>query len=365
MKHATLSASGSHRWIACPGSIRLEASYDEQRSSPFAEEGTVAHALAELALKAGEEATDVATEHHTTEMVRAVQEYLDYVHAHETITTKTAVEVRVDFSHIAPGGFGTADVVIYDGDQIHVIDFKFGKGIKVGAERNSQLMLYALGALNFEGSEGFTEITMHIVQPRIYHFDSWSCSREELGAFGKLAMVRAKEALSDNAPFHPGDIQCRWCRAQGDCKALSEYVKRALVCDFEDLDADKLSDAAKAEVLSSKTLIASFLKNVEDTVMGRLLEGGEFEGWYLTAGRGMRKWKDDAEKDLDFWLGEAAYQKPKLVTITEAQKLLSREQVDGLTYKTEGKPTLAKVGSGKPPLDLSDAAADFEVILDD
>ena len=49
-KHALLSASSSHRWLACPPSARLCAD-KEDKGSEYARQGTDAHILCEYKLK--------------------------------------------------------------------------------------------------------------------------------------------------------------------------------------------------------------------------------------------------------------------------------------------------------------------------
>lgn len=48
--HALLSASSAKKWIHCPPSARLEDSIPEEES-PYAKEGTLAHAIGELKLQ--------------------------------------------------------------------------------------------------------------------------------------------------------------------------------------------------------------------------------------------------------------------------------------------------------------------------
>ena len=151
MKHAKLSASGAHRWIGCAGSVKAEA--DQPRgSSRFAMEGSSAHELAELCLNEGVKPFDMegkALEGYAdfpvdNEMAGAIQQYIDYVNAINADFMMT--EERVDFSEWVPEGFGTSDIIAIKGDTLHVVDLKYGKGVKVYAEDNPQGLLYALGA---------------------------------------------------------------------------------------------------------------------------------------------------------------------------------------------------------------------------
>lgn len=73
------------------------------------------------------------------------------------------IEQRVDFSHYVPDGFGTADCLIVSDEALRIIDFKYGRGILVDAEDNSQLKCYALGGLRlFEDLYNFKTVVMTI-----------------------------------------------------------------------------------------------------------------------------------------------------------------------------------------------------------
>ena len=84
------------------------------------------------------------------------------------------VEHRLDYSEYVPEGFGTGDLVIVADGVIEVIDFKSGRGVRVDAHRNSQLMLYALGALlEFDPLYDIHHVRMTIVQPRLNNLSSY------------------------------------------------------------------------------------------------------------------------------------------------------------------------------------------------
>ena len=140
IEHAKLSASGSSRWLNCPGSVKAEEGYPNQPSSAFALEGTRAHEVADLCLKASCDADVYIGKKVLDDVIDAgmagyVQEYLDYVRSYETATSKLFTEERVDFSHVVPGGFGTLDAAVldYDTKTCHIFDLKYGKGVKVDA----------------------------------------------------------------------------------------------------------------------------------------------------------------------------------------------------------------------------------------
>ena len=358
-KHAKLSASGSSKWLNCAGSIEAESKIPNKQSV-YAEEGTLAHELADICLKKQLEAKkyigyDVlyAPEKSgiiTEEMAKFVQEYIDYVLAHETKNSQLYTEDRVDFSNIVPDGFGTMDAAILDYDTgiCHIFDLKYGQGVPVDAVENTQAQLYALGFYNeLKCLDVIKSFKIHIVQPRIFNYSSWEITLDDLVKFGEYASKKANEALTPNAPRTPGEKQCKWCNAKATCPALKKHTENTILSSFEDLNekdptskgnifTNQLNDEQLKLILDNKNLIEDFLKSVEQHIYDRVLNGEKFEGYKLVEGRSNRKWVDDAEEVLKNKLGEDAYEK-KLIGITAAGKKLKKDEVEELTYKPEGK----------------------------
>lgn len=375
--HAKLSASGAHRWMNCPGSVAAEATLPD-RSSIFADEGTLAHAICEQALVNGTTAEEAAF-HVAGDIIKqmphlegcitrafldACQSYIDYVR--EQPGSERMYEVRVDFSEWVPEGFGTSDVVILDGKTIRIIDLKFGKGVKVDAEGNPQPLLYALGVLNdFGWLSEIEQVEMHIVQPRLDHISVSTVTRSGLLKFGELAAQAAEQALADNAPRVAGEKQCRFCKAKATCPAVYQMTQRAIMSEFDDLDLDptnKLTDEQLRVVLEAKPLIEAWLSSVEQLVTERIANGGEFPGFKIVEGRSLRQWKDDelVTITLERMLGANAYTK-KLITPAQAEKALGKAKknvLEPLVVKPRGKPALAKESDPRPPITIS--ASDFD-----
>jgi len=355
-KHAKLSASGSSKWLNCPGSVEAESKIPNKQSI-YAEEGTLAHELADICLKKDIDAkvyigydvlyapkkSGVITE----EMAKFVQEYIDYVLAHETKNSQLYTENKVDFSNIVPDGFGTMDAAILDYDTgiCHIFDLKYGQGVQVDAVENTQTQLYALGFYNeLKCLDVIKSFKIHIVQPRIFNYSSWEITLDDLVKFGEYASKKANEALAPNAPRTPGEKQCQWCNAKATCPALKKHTEDIILSSFDDLNKgenlkyhyDSLSDNELKDVLDNKKLIEDFLKSVEQYIYDRVLNGEKFEGYKLVEGRSNRKWVDNAEEILKNKLGEDAYEK-KLIGITAAGKKLKKDEIEQLTYKPEGK----------------------------
>lgn len=254
--HAKLSPSGAHRWMPCPGSLFLESQYPD-RSSDAAEEGTLAHDLAAHCLKAEYNPnfwvdSDYKYMDHgvektariTADMAREVQKYLDYVRAQVGEGDTLMVEQRLAiFGSAIPGQFGTTDALILQPRlrRMRKVDFKYGRGVQVYAEQNEQLMLYALGALDeFDPlDDEYDEVVLTIHQPRLDHVDEWTVSVADLRAFEQRALQAGKTALSivslsgGTVFLNPGDKQCKFCKAKGDCPALRDQVLATVSGDFE------------------------------------------------------------------------------------------------------------------------------------
>lgn len=175
-RHALLSASSSHRWLACPPSARLCENY-EDTGSEYAQQGTDAHSLCEhkLKLSLGMETEDPTEglEFYDEEMEECACGYAEYVLSLVEEAKKTCkdpvvlIEQRLDFSRYVEEGFGTGDSVIIADGMLYIIDYKHGKGVEVSAEGNPQMMLYALGALElFDGIYDIDTVRMAIYQPR-------------------------------------------------------------------------------------------------------------------------------------------------------------------------------------------------------
>jgi len=372
--HAKLSASGSHRWLACPASVSAEEGLPD-KSSFHANEGTAAHELAEIALTTNHDCNAWVGKTLPQsgwlvdqDMADWVQHYVNFVLASEPKDAYAGYEVRVDFSDWVPAGFGTCDALIVSGQTMHVIDLKFGKGVPVSPVNNSQGMLYALGA--YAESRDFADIQtvkISIHQPRIGDGDpqTWEIGIADLLKWGEWVRQRAEACLEPGAEFVPGDKQCQWCKAKPTCKALAALTEQTILADFDDVDspdvltpAAKLTDKQLASVLRAKPLIASWLESIEDYVFDRLEAGEVFPGYKLVAGKANRRWIDEAQAATALFemLGDAAFAPAKVLSPAQAEKALGKARVRdiaGLIIKPEGAPTLAVYDDPRPSIGVS------------
>jgi len=370
--HAKLSASGSHRWLNCPGSVKAEEGFSDKGSS-FAFEGTCAHELADIVLSNGGYCSDwigkQLIENNTFtvdhEMADYVQIYVDYV---RSISGSHFYEQRVDFSQWVPEGFGTSDAIVIDNETLHVIDLKYGKGVRVDADNNTQGMLYALGALSDFGMLcDLKTIKISIVQPRLDHISEWELSIDDLYKFGEFASERAELALSGDGHREPGEKQCAFCKAKAVCPALKKFTENLILCEFDDVSLESptaLNNQQLRQIMDAKKLVIGWFDAVENHVLSIVESGEPFEGYKLVAGRSLRQWIDEKEVEtfLSSELGEAAFSK-KLLSVAQAEKVFGKKratELETFICKPEGKPTLVPESDKRPAINVS--TNDFDML---
>ncbi|CAM3777203.1 DUF2800 domain-containing protein [Litorimonas haliclonae] len=367
-QHAKLSASGAHRWMACPASVQQEEGLPDT-SSDYAQEGTDAHDLAEHFLKNRRNAADdidtIETDSFTDapeEVAEYVQMYLDYVRG---LPGKLFTEQRVDFSPWVPEGFGTADAIVLNENIAHVVDLKYGKGLRVDAEQNPQALLYALGALNEYGYL-FDEIDtfrLVIVQPRLDHISEWDISRKDLMAWGESTKAVAEEAASGNGRFNPGEKQCQWCKAKEFCKpravkilSIASEGFEAVGDPIEPTPKDKLTLDEIAELLPHFGELSKWMRDLEGFAYNLAMQGQDVPDHKLVEGRSMRKWGDEeaAERKLKRDLGATNAFTKKLLSPAQAEKAYGKEKdkIQSYITKPSGKPTLVPASDKRPAIEI-------------
>ena len=369
--HALLSASASHRWLVCTPSARLESQFPD-KSSPYAEEGTAAHALAERTLKDFLTGGDGRVSCDDKEMQEAVQLYVDTcvekINAawKASPDAKTLVEHRLDFSAFVPQGFGTGDLVIVSDGGLEICDLKYGKGVKVDAEENSQMMLYALGALHEYGwLYDIGRVRMTIIQPRIDNISSWEISEADLLNWGMKVRQTAKKAYAGEGEYKAGP-HCRFCRARAVCRAYAEAMKAHIVEGLK--PGPELEDYEISDILEHSKEIKNWLDGVEAYAMGKALSGTKWPGMKLVAGRSTRKIADEAAAAASLIAAGYSdiYRPQTLRTITELEKLCGKkhfaEILGANIQKTEGKPALVPESDKRPEMEIGDIRDDFEGI---
>lgn len=393
--HALLSASSAKKWVHCPPSARLEEGIPDTES-PYAKEGTLAHAFCELKLQklfTDKNMTDRAYKgrlkklqqepEYAPEMDGFTDEYADYVSGVAfgcQGTPFVAVEKRLDYSPWAPEGFGTGDCVIIYGKDLHVIDFKYGKGVPVKAEKNYQLMLYALGACNeFGVLFPIRDIHLHIVQPRIPNTSSWDITLAELLAWGEeVVKPAAEKAFKGEGDFRPADYcqgdtenYCRegFCKAYGRCRATMEKNMELFAQAWDEQCGKKLPPLISWEevggLLKKAMFLKSWVQELEKAALAELVKGKEVPGWKVVEGRSNRSISDvDAAFSELVQAGyeEAVLYERRPVTLGELEKAVSKEDRQAILskyiVKPQGKPTLAPEDDKRPAMTIQRVSAE-------
>lgn len=386
-QHAVLSASSSNRWLICTAAPRFEEQFPET-TSEYAEEGRLAHSICELKVLKKFTAS-ISQKAYTTRLNKLKKEPLynsemdktsDLYIEHLTeramqfnATPYVAAEVRVDYSDYAPDGFGTCDCTMIGGDTLIITDYKHGKGVPVSAENNSQMKLYALGALKkYKAIYGDTikRVVMVIEQLRLSDEPSvWETTVSELAHWGESIRPIAEKAYSGTGEFVPGE-HCRFCRGKAQCRARAD-VNTALE-EFKNFVPEEkaqpgdnvLTDSEIGDLLIRGAELVKWYKDLEEYALSALLSGKEIQGWKVVAGRSNRTFTDqDAALAAVIAAGydEALVYERKAETLTELEKLMGKaefaEKIGQYVVKPVGKPTLAPMSDKREP--YNPASADF------
>lgn len=368
--HALLSASSAHRWLNCPPSAKaVEGTADAP--SDAALQGTAAHALAEhkllRALK--RRSKRPTSEWIDDEMDALTSDYVDFVLERLAEVRQTCpdaqvfVEQRLDYSHVAPGGFGTGDCVIVAEPTLHVIDLKYGMGVQVSAVDNPQLKLYGLGTLAAFGAlYDITEVQLSIFQPRRANVETWTISTADLITWGQETVAPIAAIAAAGGGEYKAGAWCQFCRIAPTCRARADA--NLALARHEFAPPAELTLDEVAGVLTRIPELKAWASNVEAWALAQAQAGTQVPGFKVVAGRSVRKYSDEAA------VAEAAKQAgytdiwdKKLIGITAMEKLMGRstfkDVLGDLVVKPEGRPTLVPESDKRPALQRVSAATDF------
>ena len=375
--HAVLSASGSHRWLNCTPSARLELEF-ENTGSEAAREGTAAHALCEHKLKCAlhMRSRRPVSDYDSDEMEECTDAYVDFVMEQYEAAKQVCedpvilIEQRLDFSCYVPDGFGTGDCVIISDDKLHIIDFKYGMGVLVEAEDNPQMKLYALGALAvYDALYDISEVSMTIFQPRRENVSTWTVSVADLKAWAETELKpKADMAYNGEGEYLPGEW-CTFCRAAVRCRARAEEKLKLAQIEFR--MPPLLTDAEIEDILSILPDLTKWANEITAYALDAALNHGkEWNGFKVVEGRSVRKYRDeDAVAEAAKAAGYRDIYRQTLIPLTEMQKLMGKDRFEdilgGLIYKAPGKPTLAPKSDKRPAVNVTNAINEFNEIKED
>lgn len=361
-EHARLGASSSHRWMACPGTIRASQGL-QGIATDYQREGTAAHTLLEHGLRAalaGQPWQDFLATVESVNVQDPDESWVmwdvdDEMIAGVTLTIETILsrgspndlvietERTFDLAPLNPPEpmFGTTDALVQGFRSIELFDLKYGRGIVVEVLDNSQLRTYVVGALVDAGMKApketwaamvmrypdgapptaldvglelFDAIAITIIQPRAPHTHgpvrTEFLTHAQVREFARDLLAAARKTQEDDAPFIPGD-HCKFCPAKGFCPALAKRAQAiaAAAFDAEPITAMPEPIPAKVERLTieeiGKTMtllpiVEEWVRAVKTRAIAELQRGVRVPGWKLVGKRGKRHWinVDQAAHDL-------------------------------------------------------------------
>ena len=361
--HALLSASSSHRWLNCPPSARLCEGYDDKGSN-FAAEGSDAHSLCEFKLRKalGMEAKDPTEDlsWYDAEMEESASGYAAFVMELVAEAKKTCsdpvvlIEQRLDYSKYVQSGFGTGDCVLISDGTLHIVDFKYGRGVLVEAEDNPQMKLYALGALEiFDCLYDIDTVSMTIYQPRRANVSTFTLTRQELLDWAETVLVPTAElAYAGDGEYHCGEW-CQFCKAKADCRERARANMELARYEFR--QPPLLTDEEVEEILGKLDSLMDWASDIKDYALQAAISGKHWSGYKLVEGRANRRYTDEnAVVAAVKAAGYDPYDEPKLLGVTAMTTLLGRKQFNdilgGLITKPQGKPTLVPESDKRPAM---------------
>lgn len=396
--HAKFSPSSAERVVTCPASFHLSENLPDSVSWE-AVEGTIAHAIHEFGLERGfpidkfeamepqafmsnadlsaaEWAVIPADWRVPREMLDYVQRSIDFC---REVPGRFYVEQRVNISAYTPitDQFGTCDFACITRDGLlRIVDLKYGKGVKVDAEQNKQLALYALGFIEeYDFAYSFDRVQVCVSQPRLSHFDVWETTADELRVLGAKMRARFELALQPNAPFGPADKACQFCKVKATCPALYQRSLQAAQGWFDDLsqpveqpslegswpistpDARMMKPEHMALLLDNAKMLEDFIKSVREHAVHKLMHGESVPHYKLVEGRSNRVVSDVAGYEtLLRNNGVEPYHPPELIGVTDAEKALkgpAKKELSAFLTKPRGKPTLAHESDKREPYTLT------------
>lgn len=378
--HALLSASGTSRWLICTPSARLEETLEETESI-YADEGTVAHKLGELLIKqrlgvdCGKELEDMTnTEYYSEEMLGYMEEYTDYVM--DTMGQGNYIifqEQRLELTEFIPQGFGTTDVLLINPRRLRIIDYKHGKGVPVDAFENSQMKVYALGAIKEYDFfyQHIETVEMTIYQPRIGNISSYEMSVADLLHWGYTVLKpTARMAFEGLGEFIAGE-HCRFCRARSICKAAAIHNLQIAAKTFE---ITTITDDQLVKILRRADEVKRWITAVEEYALKQAVQHNKkWPGMKLVRGRSVRKFINEQTVIDD--LLKAGYSEDKIVNkklagITELSKKITKldfkKIVEPQLFKPDGSPTLVDESDGRAEINSNEEAVlEFKPIEDE
>ncbi len=370
-KHALLTASGSKRWLSCPPSARLEATFEEKETIAAAE-GTAAHSLAEYKLKRKlhyyckrpvSEYEDAAMDEHTDDYAAYVMGIIADMENAGT-DPMVFIEEHLDLSSWVPESFGTADCIVIGDEILHIIDLKYGAGVPVEAEGNSQMMLYALGALHkFGFLYDVRTVAMTIYQPRRENISTAFVDVKLLLEWAEeFVKPKAQMAFAGEGEYLPGEW-CMFCRAADRCRARAEANLKVAREEFglPPMLTDEEVEALLPQLPEMVKWAQELLAYATEAAVNH---GKQWDGFKVVEGRSVRKYADEeAVAEAAMANGYRDIYRKSLINLTEMERLMGKKKFQELLgayiIKPPGKPTLVPLSDRRPALTINNVKEEF------
>lgn len=363
-QHCLLGGSSSGRWINCPPSARL-TEYMEDVTSVYAEEGSNAHALAEYKLNKslGNNMEYPELTIFNKEMDEYIDSYVSFVleqiealkEEDDGNAPYVMVEHQVSYDKWVNDGFGTIDFLAATNKTLHIIDLKYGLGVKVDATENSQLKIYALGTIQeLDCLYDFEKIILTIYQPRIGNVSTWETTKTDLLKWGEEVLKPAAILADKGEGLFRSGPWCKFCKARAICKERSKVAFDILNQEFR--NPNLLNDKEIEEVLLKADEITSYLNDIKDYAVAKALDGKKWLNFKLVEGRSIRKFMDEGSVINILKENNINPYDTKLRSITDIEKELGKAKFKTLleqyVNKPEGKPTLVLRSDKRKELSL-------------
>lgn len=385
--HAKLSPSSAARWINCPASIKLSEGLPET-TSEYAEAGRLAHSIAEL--KARKQFFPMAKrtfssqlnkfetdphyeksmDDHTDSYVEELKEHAMSFKAPPFVALETQVPVGLITGEKkgdgSPAG-GTADCIQIGEGILWITDYKNGAGVPVEAEKNPQMMLYALGALAYYRpfyGDSLQTVRMTIVQPAAGGVSTWETTRNALEVWGRdVVAPAAGQAIAGEGEPRAGEwCKSHFCPLRQTCRARAQEMFE-VEAEYKKALPPLLTDTEVGEALTRGAELAAWYSDLKDYALQACLDGKEIPGYKAVAGRSARDWDnlDTAFADLQQrGIDEALLYERKPVTPPGLEKALGKkpfaEVAADHVVQTQGKPTLVSARDKRPPYNAAEEA---------
>jgi hypothetical protein len=357
MSHSNIvGGSTAKRVINCPGSVALCQKVPPKPSSKYADEGTLLHNVMAEMLGSDKELRHVLDMEYngiklTGELIdEKVRPALDAINEIDPdAQLEFAVEQTVSFGDLIPGVFGSCDLIGRIGDRAIILDWKFGDGVVVEAEENSQLLFYTAAAIRTSALEWVfkdaKEIECIIVQPP--KIKRWVTSFDRVRLFERELTYAVKQSAKPDAPLKIGD-HCRWCAAKPICPLMTGAVDRAMQAQIKELDVTQLGD-----MLQRADVLEDWISDLRALALQVLESGNSVPGYKLVQKRATRQWKDEesAKQALLKHLSMTDVMETYLISPAQAEKKLKKLKLpmpDDQIISVSSGTTLAPESDPRP-----------------